>query len=49
MLCAAVSNDSASLDFIVTYGTTYDLFRFREDTIVIYHDLSGTEVGADSW
>ena len=46
-LCAALSESEAPLDFIVTDGVTFDLFRFRENTgVLIYHDLSGTEVGA---
>ena len=44
---AVLSKSSAPLDLIVTDGMTFNLFRFREDRgVLVYHDLSGTEVGA---
>ena len=47
-LYAMVSESSAPLDLVVTDGITFDLFRFREDKrVLIYHDLSGTEVNVE--
>lgn len=45
-LMAAVANNIAPLDLVLTDGKEYEILRFRNDLLRVYENLCGREVGA---
>jgi hypothetical protein len=48
-LIAAVAVNPVPLDLVLTDGYRYVILRFRNDLLLVYEDLTATQVGADAF